>query len=68
MVSSLLKPSANPQQYGHFKRLAASTIMSIVYDYLTILSEYDHVLKKIERRKNLIQSGRLGSCFVDIFP
>ena len=69
LVSSLLKPSANPQQYEHFKRLAASTIMSIVYDYPTILSEHDHVLKKIERRNNrLIQSGRLGSCVVDIFP
>ena len=69
LVSSLLKPSANLQQDGHFKRLAASTIISIVYDYPTILSEHDHVLEKIERYNNrIMQSALIGSYFVDIFP
>jgi hypothetical protein len=39
LVSSLLTPSANLKQDGHFKRLAASSIMSIVYDYPTITSD-----------------------------
>jgi hypothetical protein len=69
LVSSLLKPSANLQQDGHFKRLAASTIMTIVYDYPTILSEHDHILEKIERYNDrMMQSALLGSNFVDIFP
>src|ERR1700755_979873 len=42
LVSSLLAPSTDLKQDRHFKRLAASTIMSIVYDYPTILSEHDH--------------------------
>ena len=68
-VSSLLKSSANLQQDGHFKRLAASTILSIVYDYPTILSENDHVLEKIERYNDrLVRSALIGSYFVDIFP
>ncbi|KAI0276739.1 cytochrome P450 [Russula aff. rugulosa BPL654] len=69
LVSSLLKPSANLQQDGHFKRLAASTIMSIVYDYPSILSENDHVLEKIERYNDRIgQAAAMGSYLVDIFP
>ena len=69
LVSSLLKPSANLQQDGHFKRLAASIIMSIVYGYPTILSEDDHVLQKIERYNDrLVKSALMGSYFVDIFP
>ena len=69
LVSSLLKPSTNLQQDEHFKRLSASTIMSIVYDYPTILSENDHVLEKIERYNDRIaQAAALGSYFVDIFP
>jgi hypothetical protein len=69
LVSSLLKPSASLQQDGHLKRLAASTIMSIVYDYPTILSEHDHVLVKIERYNDrFLKSALVGSYFVDIFP
>ena len=69
LVSSLLKPSANLQQDWHFKRLAASIIMSIVYGYPTILSENDLGLKKIERYNyRLVKSALMGSYFVDIFP
>jgi hypothetical protein len=69
LVSSLLNPSANLQLDGHFKRVAASTIMSIVYDYPTILSENDHVLEKIERyNERLAHAARMGSYFVDMFP
>ena len=69
LVSSLLKPSADLQLDGHFKRLAASIIMSIVYGYPTILSENDRVLEKIERyNERLVQAALMGSYFVDIFP
>jgi hypothetical protein len=69
LVSSLLEPSSDLQQDGHFKRLAASIIMSIVYGYPTILSESDHILEKIERYNDrLVKSALMGSYFVDIFP
>jgi hypothetical protein len=69
LVSSLLAPSANLRQDGHFKRLAASTIMSIVYDYPTIVSEHDHAIEKIEMyNERLTQAATPGSYLVDIFP
>ena len=69
LVSSLLVPSSNLNQDRHFKRLAASTIMSIVYDYPTIMSEHDHVLEKIEKYiDRTSDAGGMGSYFVDIFP
>jgi hypothetical protein len=69
LVSSFLKPSANLQQDGHFARLAASTIMSIVYDYPTIMSEHDQAVEKIERYNERISHATgMGSYFVDMFP
>ena len=69
LVSSLLTPSANLRQDRHFKRLAASTIMSIVYDYPTIMSEHDHAVENIEKYLDrLCYSLTVGSYFVDIFP
>jgi cytochrome P450 len=69
LVSSLLTPSADLEQDRHFKRLAASTIMSIVYDYPTITSEHDHALEKIETYNDrLSRAVTPGSYLVDIFP
>ena len=69
LVSSLLTPSTNLKQDGHFKRLAASSIMSIVYDYPTIESDHDHAVEKIEKyNDHLSQALTTGSYFVDIFP
>ena len=69
LVSSLLMPSSNLKQDRHFKRLAASTIMSIVYDYPTIMSEHDPTFEKIERHINRTgHAAEMGSYFVDIFP
>ena len=69
LVSSLLTPSANLRQDRHFKRVAASTIMSIVYDYPTIMSEHDHAVENIEKYLDrLCYSLTVGSYFVDIFP
>ena len=69
LVSSLLRPSSDLNQDRHFKRLAASTIMSILYDYPTIMSEHDHVLEGIERcLHRIFHASTTGSYFVDIFP
>ena len=69
LVSSLLTPSTNLKQDRHFKRLAASTIMSIVYDYPTVMSEHDPAVEKIERYNDrTAEAAGMGSYFVDIFP
>jgi hypothetical protein len=70
LVSSLLTTSTtNVKQDRHFKRLAPSTIMSIVYDYPTVMSEHDHVLEKIETYNDRTgHAAGMGSYFVDIFP
>jgi cytochrome P450 len=69
LISSLLAPSANLRQDAHFKRLAASTIMSIVYDYPTVTSEHDDVIEKIETYNDRNSHAVImGSYLVDIFP
>ena len=68
LASSLLRPSANHKQDGHFKRMAASTILSIVYDYPTVLSDHDYAVEGIEKYiGHLVQVVAMGS-YVDIFP
>jgi len=69
LVSSLLRHSANHKHDGLFRRRAASTIMSIVYDYPTVLSDHDHAIEGIEKfNDRLAQTLTMGSYFVDIFP
>ena len=69
LVSSLLTPSVSLNPDKQFHRSTASTIMSIVYDYPTILSEHDQTLQKIEAYNlRLSKAGMPGSYFVDIFP
>ena len=69
LVSSLLRNSTNNKPDVHFKRLAASTIMSIVYDYPTILSDHDQAVEGIEKFNNHVALAlTMGSYFVDIFP
>ena len=69
LTSSLLRLSTNFNQDVHFKRLAASTIMSIVYDYPTIMSEHDDAVEEIEKYNDRIGYAlTMGSFFVDIFP
>ena len=69
LVSSLLKRSGNHKQDGDLKRVAASTTMSIIYDYPTIMSDNDHAVEEIEVfNDRLIQALTMGAYFVDIFP
>ena len=69
LVSSLLTRSDNLKQDRHFKRLAASSIMTIVYDYPTIKSDHDHAVEKIEKYDDRLSHAlTTGSYLVDIFP
>ena len=69
LVSSLLRRSGSHKQDGDLKRVAASTTMSIIYDYPTILSDNDHAVEEIEVfNDRLIQALTMGAYFVDIFP
>ena len=69
LVSSLMMHSVSQSQEEKFKRLAASTIMSIVYDYPTIISEHNDAVEGIEKSISRFSEAMLmGSYFVDIFP
>jgi cytochrome P450 len=69
LTSSLLMPSTDRKQDRHFRRTATSTIMSILYDYPTVMSEHDHAVEKIEKFiDHLSHALAVGSYFVDIFP
>jgi hypothetical protein len=69
LALSLLTPSVSLNPDKQFQRLTASTIMSIVYDHPTIVSEHDHTVKQIEQFNGRISEAALpGAYFVDIFP
>jgi hypothetical protein len=69
LVSSLLTPSVSFNPDKQFQRLSASTIMSILYDYPTIVSEHDHTLEKIDAYNlRISKAENTGSRLVDIFP
>jgi hypothetical protein len=67
LISSLLTPSDNLEHEKHFQRLTASTMMSIVYDYPTVMSEHDPAVEKIEKYNHRL-SNTPGSYLVDVFP
>ena len=69
MVSSLVAPSVSLNPDKQYQRLAASIILSILYDYPTILSEHDHTLEKIDAYNLRLSKAAIpGSYFVDMFP
>jgi len=69
LVSSLLTLSASVNPEKHFSRLATSTIMSILYDYPTIMTEHDDAVNGIEAYLHRLGKAILpGSYFVNIFP
>ena len=70
LVSSLLRHTLNDKLDGDFKRLATSTIISIVYDHPTILSDNDcaAAVEGIEKLNvRLEKAMAVGSYFVNIF-
>jgi len=69
LASSLLSSSTGEKLAKQFHRVAASTILSIVYDYPTLESIDDPTLKKIEDYVlRLSHAAMPGSYFVNIFP
>src|SRR5712671_4808516 len=69
LVSSLLASSGSLRPDKHFQRFSASTIMSIVYDYPTIVSDHDHTIESIEQYSTRVSTAAVpGSNLVDIFP
>ncbi|KAI0248231.1 cytochrome P450 [Lactifluus subvellereus] len=69
LVSSLLASSAGCNRERQFQRLAASTVMSIVYDYRTLMSEHDQTIERIDEYvRRLTHASTPGSFFVNIFP
>jgi hypothetical protein len=69
LASSLLSPCDGLGLEKHFHRLAASTILSIVYDYPTLESIDDPILEKVEAYNLRISHAVTpGSFYVDIFP
>jgi hypothetical protein len=69
LASSLISSSAGVDLPKQFHRTAASTIMSIVYDYPTLESVTDPGVKNIEDYVlRLSQAMRPGRYLVDLFP
>jgi hypothetical protein len=69
LASSLLSSSTGAKLEKQFHRVAASMILSIVYDYPTLESIEDPTLQKIEGYVlRLSHAAMPGSYFVNIFP
>jgi hypothetical protein len=69
ILASLLLSSASCNPDKQFQRLAVSTIMSIVYDYPTLMSEHDQVIKRIDEYVcRVSHAANPGAFFVNIFP
>src|SRR6266851_4414740 len=69
LTSLLLSSSASFNPEKPFHRLAASTILSIVYDHTTIESIDDPTIKKIEDYVfRVSHAATPGNFLVDIFP
>jgi hypothetical protein len=70
LALSVLSSSASCNRDKEFQRLAASTIMSIVYDYPTLTtSEHNQTIERIEQHFNRINHAATPESFlVNIFP
>jgi hypothetical protein len=67
LVSALL---TNPENRNkHFLRAGASTIMAILYDYPTLLTEHDKAVEDIDRLTHRgTRALASGSFLVELFP
>jgi cytochrome P450 len=69
LVSSLLAPSVSLDPDKKFQRSTASTILSIVYDHPTTVSEHDQTVEQIDAYNLRLSKAAIpGSYLVDIFP
>ena len=59
-----------PAQWGHhYRRAAASMILSVVYGYPPIMSEEDHTIKTVNDLANRVtRAAYPGTYLVEFFP
>jgi hypothetical protein len=69
LVSALLTSSSSSDRVKHFQRAGTSVIMSILYDYPTVISEHDTIVEEIDKyNKRVTYSARPGNFLVELFP
>ena len=66
LVSALLANPENREQ--HIKRTAASSIMSITYDYPTLTSVEDESVQELDRSIRFTAQAATGTFLVEFFP
>ena len=66
MVSALLASPENQEE--HIQRAAASTIMSITYDYPTLASGKDKAVQDMDRLIDRAARAAAGTSLVEFFP
>ena len=69
LVSVLLTNSSSSDPMKHFLRTGTSVIMSILYDYPTLISEHDTIIEQIDKyNQRIARAGRPGNFLVELFP
>ena len=66
LVSALLESPGNREH--HIQRTTASTIMSIIYDYPTLASGKDKVVREIDSDIRFTARAAVRTSFVEFFP
>ncbi|KAH9175638.1 cytochrome P450 [Lactarius sanguifluus] len=69
LVSALLTNSSSSDRTKHFQRAATSAIMSVLYDYPTLISGQDTAIKGIDNYNQRVEyAATPGSFLVESFP
>ena len=69
LVSALLTNSSSSDRMKHFQRTGTSVIMSILYDYPTVISEHDKIIEEIDKYNTRIaRAGMPENFLVELFP
>lgn len=69
LVSALLTNPPSSDRTKHLQRAGTSAIMSIAYDYPTVISEYDTTIKEIDNyNKRIAYAAMPGNFLVELFP
>lgn len=69
LVSALLANSPSGDRIKHFQRAGTSVIMSILYEYPTLMSEHDTTIDEIDNyNKRAAYAATPGNFLVEFFP
>jgi cytochrome P450 len=69
LVAALLTNSPSGDRTKHFQRTGTSVIMSILYDYPTLMSENDTTINEIDNyNKRAAYAATPGNFLVEFFP